>query len=171
MRDNDLHGSGLRLVNREEGIQLAIDRKASGSGNVKCYIFILSDAQLSSASSTESLKAWPINEITSHLQRHNFDRRTNQGTQRLLCKKIQHWYLQSLAQTINTPMVQQENHSRESFRRTIQDDNIHTLFRIHEWDSRIFVTCEKFMLPWSQGCLQNGHEICFEIKVRFNELP
>ena len=48
MRDNDLHGSGLRLVNREEGIQLAIDRKASGSGNVKyCYIFILSDAQLS----------------------------------------------------------------------------------------------------------------------------
>ena len=47
MRDNDLHGSGLRLVNREEGIQLAIDRKASGSGNVECYIFILSDAQLS----------------------------------------------------------------------------------------------------------------------------
>ena len=47
MRDNDLHGSGLRLVNMEEGIQLAIDRKASGSGNVKCDIFILSDAQLS----------------------------------------------------------------------------------------------------------------------------
>ena len=162
MRDNDLHGSGLRLVNREEGIQLAIDRKASGSGNVKyCYIFILSDAQLSIIN--RELK-------TSHLQRRNFDRRTNQGTQRLLCKKIQHWYLQSLAQTINTPMVQQENHSRELFRRTIQDDNIHTLFRIHEWDSRIFVTCEKFMLPWSQGCLQNGQEICFEIKVRFTEL-
>ena len=45
MRDNDLHVSGLRLVNREEGIQLAIDRKASGPGNVKCYIFFLSDAQ------------------------------------------------------------------------------------------------------------------------------
>ena len=30
----------------EEGVQLAIDRKASVSGKMKCHIFILSDAQL-----------------------------------------------------------------------------------------------------------------------------
>ncbi|RMX42700.1 hypothetical protein pdam_00025616 [Pocillopora damicornis] len=46
MRDNDLHGSGLRLVNTKERVQLAINRKASGFGNVECHIFILSDAQL-----------------------------------------------------------------------------------------------------------------------------
>lgn len=46
MRDNDLHGSGLRLVNTKDGVHLAINRKGSGSGNVKCHIFILSDAQL-----------------------------------------------------------------------------------------------------------------------------
>ena len=46
MKDKDLHGSGLKLVNTKEGAQLAINRKASGSGNVKCPIFILSDAQL-----------------------------------------------------------------------------------------------------------------------------
>ena len=46
MIDKDLHGSGLRLVNKKE-VQLAINRKASGSGNnVECHIFILSDAQL-----------------------------------------------------------------------------------------------------------------------------
>ncbi|PFX34131.1 hypothetical protein AWC38_SpisGene1013 [Stylophora pistillata] len=46
MRDNDLRGSRLRLVNAKEGVQLAINRKGSGSGIVKCQIFILSDAQL-----------------------------------------------------------------------------------------------------------------------------
>ena len=45
MKENDLRGSGLRLVNMK-GVQPAINRKASGSGNVKCHIFILSDAQL-----------------------------------------------------------------------------------------------------------------------------
>lgn len=45
MRENDLHGSGLRLMNTKEGAQLAINRKSSGSGNVKYHIFILSDAQ------------------------------------------------------------------------------------------------------------------------------
>ena len=55
MRDNDLHGSGLRLVNREEGIQLAIDRKASGSRMLS--VTSSSSQMLSSASSTESLKA------------------------------------------------------------------------------------------------------------------
>ncbi|PFX12140.1 hypothetical protein AWC38_SpisGene23950 [Stylophora pistillata] len=46
MRDNDLHGSGLRLVNTKDGVHLPINRKGSASGNVKCHIFILSDAQL-----------------------------------------------------------------------------------------------------------------------------
>ena len=48
MRDYGLHEIGLRLDNTKEGVQLAVNRKASGSGNVKCYIFILSDAQLNS---------------------------------------------------------------------------------------------------------------------------
>ena len=46
MRDNDLHESGLKLVNMKEGVQLAINRKVSGLGNVKCHIFIPLDAQL-----------------------------------------------------------------------------------------------------------------------------
>ena len=45
MRDNDLHRSGLKSVNAKDGVQLTINRKASGSGNVKCHIFIISDAQ------------------------------------------------------------------------------------------------------------------------------
>ena len=36
------------LENTKEGVQLAIKSKASGSGNVRCHIFILSDAQLNS---------------------------------------------------------------------------------------------------------------------------
>ena len=46
MKDNELHGSGLRLVNTKEGVQLTLNRKTSGSGEAKCHIFILSDAQL-----------------------------------------------------------------------------------------------------------------------------
>ena len=46
MRDNDLHRSGLRLVNKKGGVQLTINWKAWVSGNVKCHIIILSDAQL-----------------------------------------------------------------------------------------------------------------------------
>ena len=44
MKDNELHGS--RLVNPKEGVQLTMNRKTSGSGEAKCHIFILSDAQL-----------------------------------------------------------------------------------------------------------------------------
>ena len=44
MKENNLHGSGLRLVNTKEGVQLSIKRNTSG--NVKCNIFILSDAQI-----------------------------------------------------------------------------------------------------------------------------
>ena len=45
MKDNDLHGSGMRLVNTKDGVYLSIKRTASGSGSVKCHIFILADAQ------------------------------------------------------------------------------------------------------------------------------
>ena len=46
MKENNLHGSGLRLVNTKEGVQLSIKRNTSGSGNAKCNIFIFSDAQI-----------------------------------------------------------------------------------------------------------------------------
>ena len=45
MKENDLHGSGMRLVNTKDGVQLAINRDLKGSGKIKCHIFILSDAQ------------------------------------------------------------------------------------------------------------------------------
>ena len=44
MKDNDLYGSELRLVNTKE-VQLAINKKLSGSGIIECHILILSDAQ------------------------------------------------------------------------------------------------------------------------------
>lgn len=45
MGEDQLHGSGLRLVNTKDGVQVTINRTMSGSGNVKRHIFILSDAQ------------------------------------------------------------------------------------------------------------------------------
>lgn len=45
MGENQLHGSGLRLVNTKDGVQVTINRTMSGSRNVKRHIFILSDAQ------------------------------------------------------------------------------------------------------------------------------
>ena len=47
MEDTKLHGSGLRLVNTKDGVQLEIERTTSGSGAMKCHIFIISDAQFS----------------------------------------------------------------------------------------------------------------------------
>ena len=44
--DTTMHGNGQRLVNTQDGVQLEITRKASGSGTVYCHIFIISDAQL-----------------------------------------------------------------------------------------------------------------------------
>ena len=82
MRDKDLHGSGLKLVNKKE-VELGINRKASGSGNVECHIFILSDAQL-------IIINRGLESVTSHLQRRDFNRRTNQGTPQHFCEKIQH---------------------------------------------------------------------------------
>ena len=61
-----------------------------------------SSQMLSSTSKTMSWKAWLINEITPHLQRHNFVRKTNQGTPQHFCEKMQHWYLKIFTRTINT---------------------------------------------------------------------
>ena len=46
MADTTMHGNGQRLVNAQDGVQLEIDRKASGSGTTNCYIFTVSDAQM-----------------------------------------------------------------------------------------------------------------------------
>ena len=45
MAANEMHGSGIRLVNTKDGVLLEIERTASGSGNVNCHIFTISDAQ------------------------------------------------------------------------------------------------------------------------------
>ena len=46
MADTTMHGNGQRLANTHDGVQLEIDRKASGSGTTNCYIFTVSDAQM-----------------------------------------------------------------------------------------------------------------------------
>ena len=46
LADTTMHGSGQRLVNTQDGVQLEITRKASGSGTSFCHIFTISDAQL-----------------------------------------------------------------------------------------------------------------------------
>ena len=46
MRDQSLHGSGSRLVNTKDGVQLELERKASGTGEVKCHVFVISDLQM-----------------------------------------------------------------------------------------------------------------------------
>ena len=46
MADTTMHGNGRRLVNTQDGVQLAIDRTASGSGTTNCHIFTVSDSQM-----------------------------------------------------------------------------------------------------------------------------
>ena len=46
MADTTMHGNGQRLVNTQDGVQLEIVRKASGSGTTNCHIFTISDAQM-----------------------------------------------------------------------------------------------------------------------------
>ena len=45
MASQAIHGSGTRLVNTTDGIQLEIEREASGSGNLNCHVYIISDSQ------------------------------------------------------------------------------------------------------------------------------
>lgn len=47
LKDNALHGTGLKLENTKGGVQLEIKRKTSGSGNYTCFIFVIADAQIS----------------------------------------------------------------------------------------------------------------------------
>ena len=46
MASQKMHGSGTRLVNSTDGIQLRIERHAKGTGQVNCHVFVISDAQL-----------------------------------------------------------------------------------------------------------------------------
>ena len=44
MESQKMHGSGARIVNSTDGIQLEIERDGKGSGQVNCHVFIISDA-------------------------------------------------------------------------------------------------------------------------------
>ena len=45
MADRNMHGSGQRLVNSTDGVQLELERTASGSGTINCQVFVIADAQ------------------------------------------------------------------------------------------------------------------------------
>ena len=45
MADRTMHSSGTRLVNTTDGVQLELERKATGSGNLNCQVFVISDSQ------------------------------------------------------------------------------------------------------------------------------
>ena len=45
MADQKMHGSGTNIVNSTDGVQLEIERKNTGSGDVNCHVYIISDAQ------------------------------------------------------------------------------------------------------------------------------
>ena len=44
MASQEMNGSGTRLVNTTDGVQLEIGRDTKGSGTVDCHVFIMSDA-------------------------------------------------------------------------------------------------------------------------------
>ena len=45
MASQEMHGSGIRLVNTTDGVLLEIEQDATGTGDVNCHIFIISDSQ------------------------------------------------------------------------------------------------------------------------------
>ena len=45
MASQEMHGSGTRLVNSTDGVQLEIERDSKGTGTVNCHVFIISDSQ------------------------------------------------------------------------------------------------------------------------------
>ena len=45
MASQEMHGSGTRLVNTTDGVQLEIERNAKGSGTVNCHVFVIADSQ------------------------------------------------------------------------------------------------------------------------------
>ena len=46
MASQEMHGSGTRLVNTTDGVQLEIERDGKGTGTVNCHVFVISDSQL-----------------------------------------------------------------------------------------------------------------------------
>ena len=46
MDDTTMHGTGQRLVNTQNGVQLEIERDAKESGKTNCHIFTISDSQM-----------------------------------------------------------------------------------------------------------------------------
>ena len=48
VNDMDIHGAGYRIVNTRDGIQLEIKRTATtAEGTMNCYVYVISDAQVS----------------------------------------------------------------------------------------------------------------------------
>jgi len=45
MEDQTMHGSGTRIVNSTDGVQLEIERKAVGTGKVNCHVLVIADSQ------------------------------------------------------------------------------------------------------------------------------
>ena len=45
MESQKMHGSGTRVVNSTDGVQLEIERDGKGSGKVDCHVYIISDSQ------------------------------------------------------------------------------------------------------------------------------
>ena len=45
MESQKMHGSGTRIVNSTDGIQLEIEMDGKGSGQVNCHVYIISDSQ------------------------------------------------------------------------------------------------------------------------------
>ena len=46
MADQAMHGSGMQLLNVEDGIQLEFERDMKGSGDLNWHVFVISDSQL-----------------------------------------------------------------------------------------------------------------------------
>ena len=46
MEDQEMHGSGKRIVNSTDGVQLEIERKAEGSGILNCHVFVIADSHV-----------------------------------------------------------------------------------------------------------------------------
>ena len=45
MASQKMHGSGTRLLNTTDGVQLEIETDAKGTGTVNCHVFVISDSQ------------------------------------------------------------------------------------------------------------------------------
>ena len=61
MASQEMHGSGTRLVNTTDGVQLEITR-TSGGGKYNCNVFVISDAQFNIQN--RQLQSWP--ELLGH---------------------------------------------------------------------------------------------------------